>query len=64
VEALLPRLGINTSAFHDRLSRPPSRERHHANANVNFGEAMIVWDHLMASHEAAVRARREDAARV
>ncbi|MCA9611483.1 MAG: sterol desaturase family protein [Polyangiales bacterium] len=49
VEATLPRLGVNTSAFHNR---------HHANANVNFGEAMIVWDLLMGSHEAAVKARR------
>lgn len=54
VEAVLPRLGFNTSAFHNR---------HHANANVNFGEALILWDHLMKTHEAAIeeaaRRRRE-----
>lgn len=44
VEAVLPKAGLNTSAFHNR---------HHANANVNFGEALIVWDHLMGTHEAA-----------
>ncbi len=49
VEAILPRLGVNTSAFHNR---------HHANANVNFGEAMIVWDRVMGTNEAAVEARR------
>ena len=52
VEAVLPRFGINTSAFHNR---------HHANANVNFGEAMIVWDRVMRTHEAAVEARRRAA---
>ncbi|MFO0555938.1 MAG: sterol desaturase family protein [Polyangiaceae bacterium] len=44
IEATLPRLGFNTSAFHNR---------HHANANVNFGEAMIVWDRLMRTEERA-----------
>jgi len=35
VEATLPRIGLNTSAFHNI---------HHSHANVNFGEAMFVWD--------------------
>lgn len=46
VEAVLPKIGLNTSAFHNR---------HHADAQVNFGEALVVWDHLMGTHEAAVR---------
>ena len=37
VEALLPRAFVNTSAFHNQ---------HHANADVNFGEAFTLWDHL------------------
>jgi sterol desaturase/sphingolipid hydroxylase (fatty acid hydroxylase superfamily) len=47
VEATLPRLLINTSVFHNR---------HHANAEVNFGEAFVVWDVLC-------RTREEDARR-
>ncbi|MEZ6018513.1 MAG: sterol desaturase family protein, partial [Planctomycetota bacterium] len=50
VEAVLPKAGFNTSAYHNR---------HHANANVNFAEALIVWDYLMGTHEAAI----EEAAR-
>lgn len=41
-EATLPRVGLNTSAFHNR---------HHADASINFGEALIVWDHLMGTGE-------------
>ncbi|MEC7524537.1 MAG: sterol desaturase family protein [Myxococcota bacterium] len=44
VEATLPRLGLNTSAFHNR---------HHADASINFGEALVVWDHLMGTGEPA-----------
>ena len=36
-EALLPRALVNTSAFHNQ---------HHANANVNFGEALTLWDRV------------------
>lgn len=46
LEAVLPKAWLNTSAFHNR---------HHADANVNFGEALIVWDHLMGSREGAPR---------
>lgn len=42
LEATLPRLGVNTSAFHNR---------HHANAEVNFGEALTIWDHLCRTTE-------------
>lgn len=42
IEATLPRLFVNTSAFHNR---------HHANAEVNFGEALTLWDHLLGTHE-------------
>ncbi len=37
LEAVLPPLLFNTSAFHNR---------HHANAEVNFGEAFTIWDRL------------------
>ncbi len=46
VEAVLPKTGLNTSAFHNR---------HHARADVNFGEALIVWDYLMGTREGARR---------
>jgi lathosterol oxidase len=42
LEAILPRLFVNTSAFHNR---------HHANADVNFGEAFTIWDHVMKTSE-------------
>ncbi len=42
VEATLPRLFVNTSAYHNR---------HHANAEVNFGEALTVWDRLLGTRE-------------
>jgi lathosterol oxidase len=42
IEATLPRLFVNTSAFH---------HRHHANADVNFGEALTLWDHLLGTRE-------------
>ncbi|WP_053231652.1 sterol desaturase family protein [Sandaracinus amylolyticus] len=45
-EAVLPRLFVNTSAFHNR---------HHANAEVNFGEALTLWDHLLGTRENARR---------
>jgi lathosterol oxidase len=35
VEAVLPRLMLNTSAFHNI---------HHSHANANFGEPMFLWD--------------------
>lgn len=44
IEATLPRLFVNTSAFHNR---------HHANADVNFGEALTLWDRLLGTHEHA-----------
>lgn len=37
LEAILPRLFVNTSVFHNR---------HHANAEVHFGEALTLWDRL------------------
>jgi lathosterol oxidase len=42
LEATLPRLSINSSAFHNR---------HHANADVNFGEALTLWDRLCRTRE-------------
>ena len=35
VEATLPKVFLNTSAFHNV---------HHSHANANFGEAMFLWD--------------------
>ena len=48
IEATLPRMGINTSVFHNR---------HHANAEVNFGEAFILWDILCRTREGDARSR-------
>jgi lathosterol oxidase len=42
IEATLPRLLFNTSAFHNR---------HHANAEVNFAEAFILWDRICRTRE-------------
>lgn len=42
LEAVLPRVLLNTSAFHNR---------HHANAEVNFGEALTLWDRLCRTRE-------------
>jgi lathosterol oxidase len=42
LEATLPRFSLNTSAFHNR---------HHANAEVNFGEALTLWDRLCRTRE-------------
>lgn len=42
VESTLPRLLVNTSVFHNR---------HHANAEVNFGEAFVIWDVLCKTRE-------------
>ncbi len=47
VEATLPRALVNTSAFHNM---------HHANADVNFGEAFTIWDHLCRTR--AIDAKR------
>jgi lathosterol oxidase len=46
IEATLPRLLINTSAYHNR---------HHANADTNFAEALTLWDRLLGTHEGAQR---------
>lgn len=45
-EGTLPRLFLNTSVFHNR---------HHANAEVNFGEAFTIWDHLCGTREGEPR---------
>lgn len=37
VERALPRVLLNTSAFHNV---------HHARANTHFGEALTLWDRL------------------
>ena len=49
LEAVLPRLFVNTSAFHNR---------HHANAEVHFGEALTLWDHLCRTREGDPRRAR------
>ena len=42
IEAVLPRLFVNTSVHHNR---------HHARAGVNFSEAFTLWDHLCRTRE-------------
>jgi sterol desaturase/sphingolipid hydroxylase (fatty acid hydroxylase superfamily) len=42
IEAVLPPFFFNTSVFHNR---------HHANADVNFGEAFTIWDRLCRTRE-------------
>ncbi|MBX7083580.1 MAG: sterol desaturase family protein [Nannocystaceae bacterium] len=37
IEATLPRVLLNTSAFHNV---------HHSHVKVNFGEAMVLWDRI------------------
>lgn len=37
VEKIVPKTGLNTSAFHNI---------HHSHAVVNFGEAMTIWDRI------------------
>lgn len=49
LEATLPRLFVNTSRFHNR---------HHANAEVNFGEALTLWDRLCHTREEDRAARK------
>jgi sterol desaturase/sphingolipid hydroxylase (fatty acid hydroxylase superfamily) len=46
LELTLPRLLVNSSAFHNR---------HHANAEVNFGEALTLWDRLLGTREGPSR---------
>jgi lathosterol oxidase len=48
LEATLPRLLLNTSVFHNV---------HHANAEVNFGEAMIAWDRICGTQDRALPIR-------
>ena len=49
LEATLPRVFLNTSRFHNR---------HHANAEVNFGEALTLWDRLCRTREEDRPARK------
>jgi lathosterol oxidase len=51
VEATLPRIFLNTSAFHNV---------HHARANTHFGEALYLWDALCGTR--LPRARAQDSA--
>lgn len=48
IEATLPRLFVNTSAFHNR---------HHANADTHFGEALIIWDRLLGTDQERIDER-------
>jgi len=43
-EAILRPLSINTSTHHNR---------HHANADMHFGEALTLWDRLLKTEEAS-----------
>lgn len=48
VEAVLPRLLLNTSAFHNK---------HHAHVGVNYGEALILWDRICKTRKEDYEAR-------
>ncbi len=48
LEALLRPLSFNTSTHHNR---------HHANAETHFAEALTLWDRMLGTHEGAARAR-------
>jgi hypothetical protein len=48
LETLLRPLSINTSTHHNR---------HHANADTHFAEALTVWDRLLGTREAAAARR-------
>lgn len=48
LETLLRPLSINTSTHHNR---------HHANADTHFAEALTIWDRLLGTREAAAARR-------
>ena len=48
-EALLPKIGLNSSAYHNR---------HHSRANVNFGAASYIWDLICKTRMEDFEARR------
>ncbi len=54
VERLVPRTGLNTSAFHNI---------HHSHAVVNFGEAMTIWDRICKTRLEDSRPRRSEPTR-
>lgn len=43
LEAIVPRLGLNTSAFHNV---------HHSHVRANFGEVAFLWDRLCGTRQA------------
>lgn len=49
LERLLAPVRLNSSVFHNK---------HHANAEVNFGEAFTLWDHFCKTREEDIRAAR------
>ncbi len=53
LEAVLPKLGLNSSAFHNK---------HHSHFRVNYGEASFVWDILCKPRLSDERQRRAAAA--
>ncbi len=53
VEATLPRIFLNTSAFHNV---------HHARANTHFGEALYLWDAICGTRTDPARAEGPEAA--
>jgi sterol desaturase/sphingolipid hydroxylase (fatty acid hydroxylase superfamily) len=53
IEALLAPVRLNSSVFHNK---------HHANAEVNFGEAFTIWDHVCATRDEDKRGPTADGA--
>jgi sterol desaturase/sphingolipid hydroxylase (fatty acid hydroxylase superfamily) len=49
LEAVLRPFSFNTSTHHNR---------HHANAETHYAEALTLWDRILGTHEGAARARR------
>lgn len=50
LEAVLPPFLFNTSRYHNR---------HHANAEVNYAELLVLWDRLCGTRERDVRPQSE-----
>jgi sterol desaturase/sphingolipid hydroxylase (fatty acid hydroxylase superfamily) len=55
LEAVLRPLSFNTSTHHNR---------HHANAETHYAEALTLWDRILGTHEGAVRALRRNSPQI
>jgi lathosterol oxidase len=50
MEKLLPRIGLNTSAWHNV---------HHSDVNANFGEVSSIWDKVCKTSRRHVQAKKK-----